>query len=70
MNSDVDKVQQHQEQIEKRLACKFNLYLGLIVSMQSLETFFVLFHKLDSSESIDTTRYKLGWVCYMIFFFV
>ena len=37
--------------------------------MQLLQTFFTIFHKYDSEDSESTTRYKVGWVFYMIFFF-
>ena len=65
----MDNVQLHQEEVEKRLSCYFTWYFSLIIFMQLLQTFFTMFHKYDSEDSEYTTRYKVGWVFYMIFFF-
>ena len=38
--------------------------------LQGLQCFFVFFHAFDTEESDETLRYKLGYIFYMIFFFV
>lgn len=66
----VDKLQDKQEAIEKRLKCQFMTYMVFMVAAQSMNTFFVIFHMFDSEDSDETLRYKLGYVFYMIFFFL
>ena len=45
-------------------------YMVFMVAAQSMNTFFVIFHMFDSEDSDETLRYKLGYVFYMIFFFL
>lgn len=47
--------------------------MGTIVVAQSLNTFFVMFHSFDdqaNEDSEQTLRYKIGSICYFVFFFV
>ena len=45
-------------------------YMVFMVSAQSMNTFFVIFHMFDTEDSDQTLRYKMGYVLYMVFFFV
>lgn len=53
----VDKLKDKQEAIEKRLTCRFMTYMAFMVAAQSMNTFFVIFHMLDSEDSDETLRY-------------
>lgn len=42
----------------------------MLVTVTSMNTFFVLFHRYDSEDSEATPRYKLGYFFYMLNFFI
>ena len=66
----VAKLQEKQEAVEKRLKCRFMTYMIFMVTAQSMNTFFVIFHMFDVEDSDETLRYKMGYVLYMVFFFL
>ena len=48
----------------------FNIYAAVLVTVTSMNTFFVVFHRYDSEDSEATPRYKLGYFFYMLNFFI
>ena len=59
-----------QERVEAKLRIWFNIYFVLICFCQASQTFFTIFHALDSKDSDETLRYKIGYFLYMAFFFL
>ena len=70
LSTSPDLIARQQEKIEKKLSCRFYWYMAVTVTCQSANTFFVLFHLFDSKGSEKTLRYAIGYVLYMIFFFL
>ena len=64
----IDHIQQKQEEIEKRLSCRFKLYTFSLIFFTMVNTFFVVFHRYDTKGSEWTLRYKLGLIFYFINF--
>lgn len=44
--------------------------MGLLITAQSLNTFFVVYHAFDTTDSEQTLRYTLGQIGFMTFFFI
>lgn len=44
--------------------------MGLLITAQSMNTFFVVFHMFDTEDSDEKLRYKLGNFAFMTFFFL
>ena len=59
-----------QEEIEQKLSYRFNWYSWILVFVTSINTFFVIFHKYDEDDSEKTLRYKLGYIFYMVNFYI
>ena len=59
-----------QELIEKKLSYRFNWYAWVLVFATTINTFFVIFHKYDVEDSEKTLRYLLGFIFYMINFYI
>ena len=61
-DSNIDNIDRdrHDDSVQKKLSYRFYLYMGLIISAQVLNTFFVLYHVFDAKGSETTVRYKLG----------
>ena len=61
-DSNIDNIDRdrHDDSVQQKLSYRFYLYMGLIITAQVLNTFFVLYHVFDSKGSETTVRYKLG----------